>query len=79
MPYGLKNDPKIYKRLIDNSIYGYLKIGADKDVNATNSFKLTDVFAEGELKTDQAPSALGRRSYIDDRLIPATSWLSLYD
>ena len=79
MPFGLKNAPQIYQRLIDNALYGYLKIGADKDVNVTDQPKLTDVFTEGEPETDQAPSVLGRRSYIDDILIPATSWTSLYD
>ena len=79
MPFGLKNAPQIYQRLIDNSLYGYLKIGAGKDVNATDHPKSTDVFTKGEPETDQAPSVLGRRSYIDDILIPATSWISLYD
>ena len=79
MPFGLKNAPHIYQRLIDNALYGYLKIGAGKDVNATDHPKSTDVFTEGEPETDQAPSVLGRRSYIDDILIPATSWISLYD
>ena len=79
MPFGLKKAPQIYQRLIDNALYGYLKIRADKDVNATDPSKLTDVFTEGEPETDRAPSVLGRRSYIDDILIPATSWTSLYD
>ena len=79
MPFGLKNAPQIYQRLIDNALYGYLKIGADKDVNVTDQPKLTDVLTEGEPETDQAPSVLGRRSYIDDILIPATSWTCLYD
>ena len=79
MPFGLKNAPQIYQRLIDNALYGYLKIGADKDENATDSPKLIDVFVEGEPETDQTSSVLGRRSYIDDILIPATSWTSLYD
>ena len=48
-------------------------------MNATDPSKLTDVFTEGEPETDRAPSVLGRRSYIDDILIPATSWTSLYD
>ena len=79
IPFGLKNASQIYQRLIDNALYGYLKIGADKDENATDSPKLIDVFVEGEPETDQTSSVLGRRSYIDDILIPATSWTSLYD
>ena len=41
--------------------------------------KLTDVFTEGEPETDRSPSVLGRRSYIDEILIPDTTWTSLYD
>ena len=78
MPFGLKNAPQIYQRLIDNALYGYLKIGIAPDNIATRSPKLIDVFTEGELDTSQEPSVLGRRSYIDDILIPATSWSSLY-
>ncbi|KAE8968872.1 hypothetical protein PR003_g27561 [Phytophthora rubi] len=29
MPFGIKNAPQIYQRLIDNALYGYLKISAD--------------------------------------------------
>ena len=79
MPFGLKNAPQIYQRLIDNALYGYLKIGSDHDPIKVESPKLIDVFTEGEPDTDQKPSVLGRRSYIDDILIPATSWTSLYE
>ena len=89
MPFGLKNAPQIYQRLIDNALYGYLKIGTDPNAIATGSVdftdmvtrspKLVDVFTEGEPETSQKPSVLDRSSYIDDILIPATSWTSLYD
>ena len=78
MPFGLKNAPQIYQRLIDTALYGYLRIGAGKDANATDYSKLTNVFTEGEPETDQTPSVLGRQYYIDDLLIPSTSWTSLY-
>ncbi|OWY96985.1 reverse transcriptase [Phytophthora megakarya] len=26
MPFGLKNTPQIYQRLVDNALYGFLKI-----------------------------------------------------
>ena len=60
-------------------MYGYLKIGTNSDKIAAGSPELIDVFTEGEADTDQRPSMLGRRSYIDDILIPATSWTSLYE
>eukprot|EP00644_Phytophthora_capsici_P019172 jgi/Phyca11/133677/e_gw1.636.2.1 len=30
MPFGLKNAPQIYQRLIDNALYGHLRIRADQ-------------------------------------------------
>ena len=48
MPFGLKNAPQIYQRLIDNDFYVYLKIGAGKDATGTDSSRLTNVFTEGE-------------------------------
>ena len=79
MPFGLKNAPQIYQRLIDNALYGYVRIGTDHDPTIAGSPKLIDVFTEGEPDTDRSPSILGRRSYIDDILIHATSWRSLYE
>ena len=88
MPFGLKNAPQIYQRLIDNALYGYLKISDDICMVAadtpdskgmrTGSQEPVDVFVDGEPDTSQGPSVLGRRSYIDDILIPAISWDSLY-
>ena len=78
MPFGLEKALEIYQRLIDNELYGYLKIGTNPDASSTESSKQIDVFTEGETETSQTPSLLGRRSYIDDILISATSWASLY-
>ena len=78
MPFGLKNAPQIYQRLIDKALYGYLKISPDLDMNTAETPKSIDVFTKGEPDTDLNSSVLGRRSYIDDILIPATSWSSLY-
>ena len=69
MPFGLKNAPQIYQRLIDTTLYGYLKIGAGKDAIATDPPKLSDVFTEGQPKTERTPTVLGRRSYIDPSYI----------
>ncbi|GMF60250.1 unnamed protein product [Phytophthora fragariaefolia] len=69
MPFGLKNAPQIYQRLVDNTLYGHLKISANSDPALP-----IDVFQDGEPETDQKPSGLGRRSYIDDILVTSTDW-----
>ncbi|KAE8951194.1 hypothetical protein PR001_g33829, partial [Phytophthora rubi] len=73
MPFGLKNAPQIYQRLINNALYGYLKISAD----VSNASEPRDVFLTGEAETEQKSSVLGRRSYIDDILVTADSWDTL--
>uniref|UniRef100_H3H7Z8 Reverse transcriptase domain-containing protein n=1 Tax=Phytophthora ramorum TaxID=164328 RepID=H3H7Z8_PHYRM len=72
MPFGLKNAPQIYQRLIDNALYGYLRISPDRDHTEP-----TDVFEKGEPEANPGPSVLGRRSYIDDILITADTWDSI--
>ena len=79
MPFGLKNAPQIYQQLIEIALYGYLKIGPKSNSSTTPSSTLTDVFTDGVLDITPRPSVLGRRSYTDDILIPATSWTSLYE
>ncbi|POM57989.1 Reverse transcriptase, partial [Phytophthora palmivora] len=74
MPFGLKNAPQIYQRLIDNALYGFTRIpppGSDP--------RSTDVFEVGEVDDPDKPSVIGRRSYIDDILIPADCWDQLCD
>ena len=44
MPFELKNAPQIYQRLIDNALYGYLKIGTRPTTIASESSGLIDVF-----------------------------------
>ena len=74
MPFGLKNAPQIYIRLIDNALYGYLKISPNSDGIPTGSAKLVDVFTDGEPAADKKPSVFGRRSYIDDILVTSEPW-----
>ncbi|KAE8953896.1 hypothetical protein PR001_g32707, partial [Phytophthora rubi] len=74
MPFGLKNAPQIYQRLIDNALYGFLRIPTVADQNT-----LTDLFEEGHPEEAGEHSVLGRRSYIDDILVTAGSWDLLCD
>ncbi|ETI53999.1 hypothetical protein F443_03141 [Phytophthora nicotianae P1569] len=64
MPFGLKNAPQVYQRLLDNALYGYLRIPEDSDQSGA-----VDVFQVGEPDLDSESPVLGRRSYIDDILI----------
>ncbi|KAL4109211.1 hypothetical protein PRIC1_000914 [Phytophthora ramorum] len=72
MPVGLKNAPQIYQRLIDNALYGHLRINASHDLSTP-----IDVFEAGEPDPELKPSVLRRRSYIDDILVTATTWNTL--
>ena len=74
MPFSLKNAPQIYQRLIDDALYGYLNISTRPNTITSKSSGLIDVFTDGELDADMNASVLGRRSFIDDILIPAKSW-----
>ncbi|OWY91297.1 reverse transcriptase [Phytophthora megakarya] len=67
MPFGLQNAPQIYPRLVDNALYGFLKISRSGDAGAT-----TDVFQTGIADDPDRESVLG--SYIDDIMIAAESW-----
>ena len=59
MPFGCKNDPQIYQRLINNAVYGYMKIGTDQHASSIEPYKRIDVFTEGDSDTSQTPSVLG--------------------
>ena len=72
MPFGLKKAPQIYQRLLDNALYGFLRIPQE-----TKSDEPEDLFVIGEPDVKSGQSILGRRSYIDDILVPAESWDSL--
>ncbi|GMF33493.1 unnamed protein product [Phytophthora fragariaefolia] len=72
MPFGLKNAPQIYQRRLGNALYGHLRISADQDRS-----KPVDVFEAGEPEPNPKPSVLGRRSYVDDILVTATTWDSM--
>ncbi|OWY95159.1 reverse transcriptase [Phytophthora megakarya] len=74
MSFGLKNAPQIYQRMIDNALYGFTRIPKSEDHRS-----ILDVFEGGEPVDPGKPSVLGRRSYIDDILIPANNWDQLCD
>ncbi|POM63840.1 Reverse transcriptase, partial [Phytophthora palmivora] len=69
MPFGLKNAPQIYQRLLDNALYGFVKVTQDQDRSDRK-----DVFETGEPDLERNESVLGRRSYIDDILVTERSW-----
>ncbi|KAE9065276.1 hypothetical protein PF010_g28272 [Phytophthora fragariae] len=77
MPFGLKNAPQIYQRLIDNALYGFMRITNRQDQQAKNERSPVDVFKEGEPETEKRTSVLVRRSYIDDILVTAGAWENL--
>ena len=68
MPFGLKNAPQIYQRLLDNALYGFLTISSEP-----GSDILEDLFEVGHPERDLKKSILGRRSYIDDILVTSES------
>ncbi|OWZ05728.1 reverse transcriptase [Phytophthora megakarya] len=69
MPFGPKNASQIFQRLVDNTLYGFLKISRSGDVGTT-----TGVFQTGIADDPDRDSVLGRRSYIDGIMIAAESW-----
>ena len=78
MPFGLRNAPQIYQHMVDNAWYGYLTIGDRQKSSDHGVSQHVDVFTDGKSNPHRRPSVLGRRSYIDDILILASSWTSLY-
>ncbi|KAJ8575379.1 hypothetical protein ON010_g3835 [Phytophthora cinnamomi] len=76
MPFGLKNAPQLYQRLLDNALYDFVKITNGQDQQVQD---LVDLFREGEPDVGKKTSVLGRRSYIDDSLVTARSWDTLFN
>ena len=57
MPFGLKNAPQFYQRLIYNTLYGYLKIVPEPNSSTTPSSTPNDVFADGVPDTKPRPDS----------------------
>ncbi|OWZ01001.1 reverse transcriptase [Phytophthora megakarya] len=75
MPFGLTDALQIYQRMVDNALYGFTWIP-----KMAGDLEHLDVFEAGEPEEDPGkPSVLGRRSYIDDILVPADNWDQLCD
>ncbi|POM75588.1 Reverse transcriptase [Phytophthora palmivora] len=72
MLFELKNAPQIYQILLDNALYGFLKVTQDQDRSDRK-----DVFETGEPDLERNKSVLGRRTYIDDILVTGRSWDAL--
>ena len=66
MPFGLKNAPKIYQQLLNNALYGFLRIPPEAETDVSE-----DLLKVREPDEQSSSSILSRRSYIDD--IPAES------
>ncbi|KAE9191732.1 hypothetical protein PF004_g21520 [Phytophthora fragariae] len=76
MPFGLKNAPQIYQRMLDNALYGFARISRLEGDPALKQLdpETTPDLIPSEPKDDGKRSVLGRRSYHDDILITAESW-----
>ncbi|KAE9295696.1 hypothetical protein PF008_g24196 [Phytophthora fragariae] len=76
MPFGLKNAPQIYQRILDNALYGFTQIPRleGDPVSKRPDPEASPDLIPTEPKDDGKKSVLGRRSYIDDILITAESW-----
>ncbi|KAE9038396.1 hypothetical protein PR002_g6047 [Phytophthora rubi] len=76
MPFGLKNAPQIYQRMLDNALYGFTqtpRLEGDP-VSKQPDPEMGPDLIPTEPKDDGKESVLGSRSYIDDILITAESW-----
>ncbi|KAJ0391128.1 hypothetical protein P43SY_012144 [Pythium insidiosum] len=69
MPFGLKNAPQIYQRLLDNALYGFLKLTPEHEQDGR-----PDVFDRPVPEDRSAKPAIGRRSFIDDILVAGSTW-----
>ncbi|OWZ08023.1 LOW QUALITY PROTEIN: hypothetical protein PHMEG_00019499 [Phytophthora megakarya] len=69
MPFGLKNAPQIYQRMLDNALYGFTRIP-----KMAGDLENLDVFEAGEPE-----DRTNHRFYIDDILVPANNWDQLCD
>ena len=74
MPFGLKNAPQIYQRLLDNALYGMVKRRDDGAEDGDGVAEVEDVFEAGVPASPEESSVIGRRSYIDDILIGDATW-----
>ena len=59
MPFELKNAPQIYQRLIENALYGYLKIGTCPTTIESESSDHIDKFTDGGPDSYMKASVLG--------------------
>ncbi|OWZ12058.1 reverse transcriptase [Phytophthora megakarya] len=71
MPFGLKNAPQIYQRMVNNALYGFTRIPKSEAHGSA-----LDLFENVEPVDPGKQSVLGRRSYIDDILIPPTTGIN---
>jgi hypothetical protein len=73
MPFGLKNAPMIYQRMLDNALWGFVKPAAgweDIDVPRPEEFdehgRQLDIFDTGVAEDSAIVPIFWRRSFVDD-------------
>ena len=71
MAQGLKNARMVYQRMMDNALYGFVKLGSaeasDSSIEVPDKLKAgQDSFVTHEVVDADHKPVIGRRSYIDD-------------
>ena len=73
MPFGLKNAPALYQRMLDNGIWGFVKPKAGWDtpketepIEFDEKGRQLDIFDNGEPEDSALLPIMWRRSFVDD-------------
>jgi ribonuclease HI len=72
MPFGLKNAPALYQRMLDNGIWGFVKPKngwehkGTEPIELNNKGRQLDMFDDGTAEDTPALPIMWRRSFVDD-------------